>query len=204
VSETDLAERFASWAGSIELGRALVARYAEPHRRYHTVEHLGEVLAAVDRSSPDDPFAVELAAWYHDAIYDPTDPAGASEARSAELAGVELARIGVVPTVVAEVQRLVLLTAGHLVGDDDRNGVALADADLGILGADPRRYWRYVADVRSEYRHVPDEAWGAGRSAVLRTFLDRDRIYRTDDDAHRALEAAARTNLADELLSLQP
>ena len=91
-----------------------------------------------------------------------------------------------------------LLTAGHEVAAGDANGAVLADADLAILGADADRYARYAADVRAEYAHVADDAWRAGRSAVLRRFLDRPRLYVTDR-AHAALDASARRNLAAEL-----
>src|SRR5688500_13453931 len=112
------------------LAAELRGRYAEPHRRYHTVEHLEEVLAVVADlgGSP----AVELAAWFHDAIYDAAAPAGESEARSAALAVDRLTALGCERALVDEVERLVLLTAGHEVDPDDRNGAVLADADLAI------------------------------------------------------------------------
>lgn len=180
----------------VDAQQALRGRYAEPHRRYHTVEHLTEVLAAFEelRDLAADPDAVEAAVWYHDAVYDATAPAGESERRSAELAEAEGCS--------DEVVRLILLTAGHAVEPGDANGAVLADADLAILGSTPERYGRYAADVRAEYAHVPDDAWRAGRSAVLRGFLDRPRLFVTDR-AHAAWDAAARRNLAEELASLE-
>jgi predicted metal-dependent HD superfamily phosphohydrolase len=174
---------------------ALRARYAEPHRRYHTVEHLTEALATFEglRDLASDPQAVELAIWYHDAVYDPAAPAGENEANSAALAAAEGCD--------DEVVRLILLTAGHEATSDDRNGAVLADVDLAILGAPPERYARYAADVRAEYAHVSDEAWRPGRSAVLRRFLARPRLFVTDR-AHAALDGAARRNLAAELAAL--
>jgi len=145
----------------------------------------------------DDPDAVELAAWFHDAVYDPAAPAGANERASAALAAELLAD----RSERDEVVRLVLLTAGHEVGEGDRNGAVLADADLAILGSEPERYAVYAADVRAEFAHVDDDAWRAGRSAVLRGFLARPRIYRTER-AHERFDAAARRNLAEELSAL--
>jgi predicted metal-dependent HD superfamily phosphohydrolase len=167
------------------------------------VEHLAEVLGWVDELSglADDPVAVELAAWYHDAVHDARAPAGESERRSAALAVEELNRLGVAPAVVDEVRRLVLLTAGHEAAPDDGNGAVLADADLSILGAEPDRYARYAVDVRAEYAHVPDDAWATGRAAVLAGFAGRRRLYRTDV-AHTRLDVAARRNLAWELRTL--
>lgn len=64
---------------------ALVARYREPHRRYHGVAHLAAVLRTLDELLAPEPAspAVRFAAWFHDAVYDPTAPAGANEAASA-------------------------------------------------------------------------------------------------------------------------
>jgi predicted metal-dependent HD superfamily phosphohydrolase len=190
-------------SGAGALAAALVGRYGEAHRHYHTVEHLREVLEWIDELADlaDDPVAVELAGWYHDAVYDPAAPAGESEARSAELAVEELTAAGRPPTVVSEVARLVRLTAGHEVAADDRNGAVLADADLAVLGAGRDRYARYAADVRREYTHVPEDAWATGRSAVLERFAGRPRLYRTDR-AHERLAGRARENLRWELRSL--
>lgn len=199
----EFVERFERLTGSAAVGNALIARYEEAHRRYHTLEHLGEVLTAIDRLADlaEDPVAVELAAWYHDAVYDSTAPAGETERRSAHLAVEELAELGLSGDVLDEVRRLVLLTAGHDVEPGDRNGAVLADSDLSILGSSPERYARYADDVRVEYAHIADADWRAGRSAVLGRFARRARLYVTDR-AHDALDAAARRNLAWELASL--
>ncbi len=176
----------------------LLARYAEPHRRYHTAEHVEEVLAAVDalRDLAADPAAVELAAWMHDAVYDPRAPAGANEEASARLA---LARVG--GPRGEEVARLIRLTADHTCAAGDANGAVLLDADLWILGAPPARYERYRAGVRAEYGHLDDEAWRVWRSGVLRALLARPRLYVTHRFRDR-LEPQARRNLAGELAAL--
>ena len=104
--------------------------------------------------------AVELAAWFHDGVYDGRDGA---EERSAQWALDALAGL----PVAEEVARLVRLTERHAPADDDANGCALSDADLAILAAAPERYAEYTADVRREYAHVPDDLFRAGRAAVL-------------------------------------
>jgi predicted metal-dependent HD superfamily phosphohydrolase len=177
----------------------LVARYGEPHRRYHTLEHIGEVLDVLARLGAED--AVTLAAWFHDAVYDPRAHTGASEHASAVLARDQLGMLGAPASIVDEVARLVELTAGHEPAGGDMTGRALADADLAILGAAPDRYERYRVDVRAEYAHVPDDAWRTGRAAVLRRFLERRRLFH-DDALHAELDAKARANLSAELDSL--
>ena len=186
---------------SVTVGRELLTRYAEAHRHYHDLTHLREVLDAVDGLAgyAADPDAVRFAAWFHDAVYDGRP--GDDEEASARLAEARLPGCGLSPARVAEVARLVRLTAGHAPADDDRNGLVLCDADLAILAADPVRYRAYAAAVRAEYAHVPAEAFQAGRRAVLDGLLARPVLYRTPP-ARAGWTAPARGNLAAELATL--
>lgn len=197
----------AAWNGSIAAFGApteaiasglaeLASRYREPHRRYHTLDHLDEVLVAVESliDDADDPTVVRLAACYHDAVHDPRS--ATNESDSARLATAQLSALGVPGPMLRAIARLVLMTSDHQALADADEAV-LADADLWILGAPSERYRRYAVDVRAEYAHVDDDGWRTGRAAVLDGFLGRDHIYasarfRTD------FEAAARDNLADE------
>ncbi|HZC99365.1 MAG TPA: metal-dependent phosphohydrolase [Actinomycetes bacterium] len=186
--------RAAAPPGSDPLARELLGRWREPHRHYHTVAHLAAVLTIV-RQRP----AVELAVWFHDAIYDPH--AANNEAASAELAERSLTAAGAAPAMVAEVARLVRLTATHDPRPGDDAGALLCDADLAILAADPAGYDAYAADVRREYAHLPDEAFRAGRAAVLRDLLGRPALYRVVPE-RADWEPRARANLTRELSTL--
>ncbi len=177
----------------------IVDRYREPHRCYHTLHHVDEALSVAHDVGADD--VVVLAVWFHDVVYDAT--ATDSEARSALFARDTLSALGAPPDIVDEVARLVLTTVSHDPVDGDVRAAQLADADLAVLGAPPERYARYVDDVRSEYAHVDDDAWRAGRAAVLATFLARDRLYH-DDRLRDRLEQRARDNLRTELAALSP
>lgn len=175
------------------LGEDLLARWSAPGRHYHDVRHLASCLAALDRLGGGDR-EVRLAAWFHDAVY--AGEAGTDEEASARLAEQRLA--GVRGPDRAEVARLVRLTATHDPEPGDRRGALLCDADLSVLGSVPGRYDTYARDVRLDFAHVPDEAFRAGRRAVLEDLLGRDRLFRTG--AGRDLwEGAARANLAREL-----
>jgi predicted metal-dependent HD superfamily phosphohydrolase len=185
-----------------ELRDRLAERYREPHRRYHDLRHLQEVLQTVDElaDAADDVEAVRWAAWFHDAVYDVHRDD--NEERSAQLAERDLAALGLDRAMVSEVSRLVRLTATHQPEDDDANGAVLCDADLRILAADPWRHAEYVADVRAEYAHVPDPEFRAGRAAVLRSLLSSGRLFRTER-AYTRWEERARANLAAELRRLE-
>jgi predicted metal-dependent HD superfamily phosphohydrolase len=184
--------------GAEALGERLLDRWSEPHRRYHTLDHLAAVLAVVGRYADlaRDADAVRLAAWFHDAVYDPR--AGDNEERSARLAEAELVGLG---ARAAEAARLVRLTTSHTVEPGDANGALLADADLAILAAAPADYDRYAKAIRAEYTHVPDDAFRAGRAAVLEALAGLPSLFRIVPE-RAEWEARARTNLARELQTL--
>ncbi|MGW0711369.1 HD domain-containing protein [Streptomyces sp. NPDC002643] len=179
----------------------LIARWSEPQRKYHTLDHLTAVLDHIDTLAEyaDDPDVVRLAAWFHDAVYLPER--STNEERSARLAERALPEAGVPEAKVAEVARLVRLTVTHAPADDDRNGQVLCDADLAILASAPDAYAAYAAAVREEYGFVPDEVFRRGRAGVLRQLLALPKLFRTPY-GEREWERRARENLRRELADL--
>jgi len=196
-------EAWAELAGDSPTSRtewaALVTAWTEPHRRYHDLAHLAAVLGLVgELAEASDPDAVRLAAWYHDAVYDPqrTD----NEEVSAQRARAGLR--GLVPDErLAEVERLVLLTAGHDPAADDANGAVLCDADLAVLAGPPEAYAAYASAIRAEYAHLSDEEFTDGRIAVLEHLLALPTLYRTPPA--RPWTDRARANLSAELVLLR-
>jgi predicted metal-dependent HD superfamily phosphohydrolase len=180
---------------------AVVGAWGEPHRRYHDLAHLAAVLGIVGElaGNADDPDAVRLAAWYHDIAYEPerTDNEQVSAARAR--AGLR----GLVPDArVDEVERLVLLTAGHDPAPEDANGAVLCDADLAVLAGPPPAYAAYASAVREEYRHLSDEEFTTGRIAVLERLLALPELYRTPEAARLWTDRAA-ANLTAEVTLLR-
>ncbi len=182
--------------------RDLIARHGEPHRHYHTLEHIQDCLNKVQASADLDDAQRRLltaAVWFHDAVYDPTR--NDNEAQSAALAVRTLGSEGWTDRDIAEVERLILLTAGHTVSDDDPMGARLISIDLSILGADPARYDAYAAAIWREYAHVPDALYVAGRAVILQRFLDAPVLFADAAWAAR-LDAPARENLKREIAAL--
>ena len=178
------------------------ASYAEPHRRYHTEQHLDHCLQQVDGLldlADRDRRRLRWALLWHDAVYE--SGARDNEVRSAALAKSELTACGVDPADVAEVARLILLTESHRAPAEDYLGALMISIDLSILGSDPHRYREYAEATREEYAHVPDELWRAGRGAVLRRMLHADTLY-PNAQFREALEAQARQNISEELKGL--
>jgi predicted metal-dependent HD superfamily phosphohydrolase len=174
--------------------------YREPQRRFHTLEHLGEVLVLIDMIvEPSLPArSLELAAWLHDLVYDPmrTD----NETASAGWAREHLPTLGVDDVIVTEVCDLIMMTIDHDPVVTDPHATALCDADLAVLGAPPRRYERYAADVRWEYVDLSDDEWRVGRRRVLESFLSRPHLYH--HASLRTWDSRARRNMSSELTRL--
>jgi predicted metal-dependent HD superfamily phosphohydrolase len=182
-------------------GRELLLRWQEPHRRYHDERHLAAILVHVDllAEDADDADLVRLAAWFHDAVYEPTS--AENEEASAALAAAVLSDGGLPTHRIAEVARLVRLTATHDADPHDRNGRVLCDADLAVLGGTATEYASYAADVREEFAHVDDDAFRAGRIAVLTRLLTKQSLYCTNRYRNDR-EQAARHNMRTELALL--
>ena len=181
-------------------GEYLLARWSEPQRHYHTVAHLSAVLDVIDRFAglAPHPERVRLAAWLHDAVYDPRALGDANERDSAEFAQGLLSTLGAPAEVANEVARLVGLTAGHATDVGDADGELLCDADLAVLAGDDEAYAAYAAAIRREYAHVPDDAVADGRAQVLKALLELPSIYRLEP-LRDLWEQRARANLAREL-----
>lgn len=179
----------------------LARRYSEPPRVYHMLEHAWRVVHHTNRLAPyaTNLINVRLAAWFHDAIYDPR--AADNEERSATYAAAVLGQWQQPQSRIGDVQRLILLTKHHEAASDDGDGQVLVDADLAILGALPDAYADYAAAIRREYSWVSDSEYAGGRVAVLRRFLQRPFIYNTPP-MRSEREQRARANLKAEIEQL--
>ncbi|RYD35276.1 MAG: hypothetical protein EOP86_08895 [Verrucomicrobiaceae bacterium] len=100
------------------------------------------------------------------------------------------------PETVTEVVRLILATDFRQPRTGDPDEALLIDLDFSILGAPWPEYDTYRHAVRREYAVVPNDAYKAGRSAVLRRFLSVP-LFATGHFA--ALEQPARGNIQREL-----
>jgi predicted metal-dependent HD superfamily phosphohydrolase len=175
----------------------LVASYSEPHRKYHTVQHLEDCLAHLDGVRPEAERAgeVELALWFHDAIYDTLRKD--NEKRSAEWARQSALAGGLSSEQADRVYALILDTMHNAV-PAGRDAAVLVDVDLSILGADAARFDEYERQIRKEYSWVPGPLYRKARRQILRAFLDREKIYSTEYfRAHH--ETQARENIARSL-----
>ena len=174
--------------------------YAEPQRAYHTLRHLTHCLDELEdaRHLAEHPNEVEMALWFHDAIYDPK--AKDNEERSTELAR-RVATEALLPEAFGNrVADLVLATRHHGL-PEGADAQLLVDIDLSILGRPRGEFDEYETNIRKEYIFVPWPEYRPARSAVLRSFLDRPAIYSTEFFQQK-YESRAKANLERSLENL--
>lgn len=183
---------------------ALAKRYAQTHRHYHSAQHIAECLAHFDTAHAlscdifEHEAEVELALWFHDAIYEPR--AKDNESRSAAWAERVTREAGLSQDVSDRVHDMILKTC-HDALPQTRDEQVLIDIDLSILGAEPARFDEYERQVREEYAWVPGFVFKRKRREVLQGFLDRASIYSTAPFREQ-LEKKARENLARSISNL--
>ena len=179
-------------AGQRPLRRA-AGPHREPHRAYHTLQHLDECLdgLARERGHAERPAEIALALWFHDAIYDAHRHD--NEERSADWARQALRAAGVGARGRA---------ARPCAGDGHAPPCAARRRRCAIAGrhrpVDPRRAARrfaeYEQQIRVEYAHVPPEVFEPRRRTILGGFLARDPLYLTPSIRVQC-ETQARINL---------
>jgi predicted metal-dependent HD superfamily phosphohydrolase len=199
ASWTDFAERVGLPAPRRdEEYAALTAAYGEPHRHYHTLEHVASCLVLLSELATSKT-EVEAALWYHDAVYDAKS--SRNEEKSADWAVASLRGTDLSEEQLARIRDLILATR-H--GDPPAPGdpTLIVDVDLAILGAPPDEYQRYEVAIRKEYRWVPGFLFRKKRREILQSFLDRPAIYGTEEFRKR-FEAPARRNLEQAIAALR-
>lgn len=185
----------------LALLQTLLARYSEPHRAYHTLQHLGACFRHFDavRHTAAHPQEIELALWFHDAIYE--IPAVGNESQSADWARDVLRSEGASNEVAARVHALVMATCHNTLPQTPDQEILL-DVDLAILGAQAALFDAYEAQIRAEYASVPEDAFKSRRLRILKQFLARGEIFHTANFSAR-YEAQARANLRHSIAALR-
>ncbi|MBW8778412.1 MAG: N-methyl-D-aspartate receptor NMDAR2C subunit [Burkholderiales bacterium] len=179
---------------------ALLSRWAEPHRKYHTLQHLEECLALFEseRSLAEHPGEVAIALWFHDAVYDTSRHD--NESASAQWARQVLLEAGADVVVADRVHGLIMATR-HSEVPSTPDARLLVDIDLAILGGEPARFAEYERQIRDEYGFVPEPVFRDKRAQILRGFLQRPAIFATPAFAGR-FGQRARANLARAIAQL--
>lgn len=180
---------------------SLLAAYSKKGRHSHRVEHVGACLRCLDRcvANLESPREVEIALWFHDAIYKPLS--SKNEKESADWAASFLSKRGATDAEVARVHRLIMVTR-HNAPTQTNDESVLVDIDLSILGADSATYEMFESGVRKEYKLVPFIIYRKKRTEILRSFLERQNIY-TSGCFSAEVECQAKENLSNAISKLE-
>jgi predicted metal-dependent HD superfamily phosphohydrolase len=166
------------FAENVQTLLELKAAYSEPQRHYHTLGHLQDCLQKAEqlRTEIQKPELLQLALWFHDAIYNPYS--GNNEQRSAEWAQRFMQQNHAPEADIQSVVSMIMATQ-HATSDasTDPDTALLLDIDLSILGEDANTYSQYESDIRKEYRWVPFFLYRKKRREILNAFLQRKSIY---------------------------
>jgi predicted metal-dependent HD superfamily phosphohydrolase len=181
---------------SIVLWNEIEKNYSKPNRYYHNLTHLDnlvtELLPYQNRFSNWDVIVFAIA--YHDIIYNTLK--SDNEEKSADLAVERLKEISFPENLISKCKAIILATKKHEMADDETN--LFTDADLSILGSEPKTYKIYAQQIRKEYKIYPNLVYNPGRKKVLTHFLGMARIFKTDG-FFKKYELQARINLNEEL-----
>lgn len=167
--------------------------YSQKHRAYHNFEHIASCLKHFDeiRDHLESPLTVELAIWFHDAIYKIFS--SKNEKKSAVYSKFVLGTAGFKPETTDRVYQLIMTTI-HPGNPETIDDCYMTDIDISILGSPPEAYRDYENKIRKEYRRIPGFIYYPKRKALLESFLAHDRIYHTDYFCEK-YEKKARENI---------
>jgi predicted metal-dependent HD superfamily phosphohydrolase len=199
-----LSEKQAFYNISTTWFKRVKAHYFENHRMYHTWQHVEQVLIALDTiwqneakiiPSRKDRAAATLAAFFHDAIYNPEATFSINEKKSAELFQQFVAELLIIVNkdqvdccansiIVRDVVDCILATINHLESGlkaRKSNNVVVKvflDADLSILGQSSKEYDLYAFHIREEYKNIEKTHYCSVRANILKGFLH---LIRSED-----------------------
>lgn len=170
----------------------LCAAYGQGWRDYHALAHIEHCLREFDgaRAAMSAADEVELALWYHDAVYQPGDPD--NERNSAQLFADDAG--GQMPA--AQVERIcaLIMATTHHAPPGDAQSAWVVDIDLSSFGLPWPDFLRDSHAVRAEMKCLDDERYQVAHGGFLRGLLARARIYSTDH-FHARYEHHARDNI---------
>ncbi len=178
----------------------IAAAYIEGSRHYHTLHHVLQCLDTLKEYPKPIPYhsEIELALWYHYAIYDPQKRD--NEEQSGRLLKQDLEKADLPTSSIQKAYELVIATDHKRPANDEAEAI-IADVDMAILSYPQEQYTTYSEQIRKEYSCFDDNTFSEGRKTFLKHFLAKQSIYQTPF-YHSQFEAKARTNMERELKQL--
>ncbi|MBM9548965.1 hypothetical protein JWG40_18200 [Leptospira sp. 201903074] len=185
------------------LWEEIQSHYSEPHRTYHNLNHLYQMLGEYDSVSTElqDPEITLFALFYHDLIYDVSSKT--NEEESAKIAKERLSELRIATERIETCIEEILATKSHRLGDRCHPDTSyFLDIDISILGSEEIKYYEYAKNIRKEYSIFSREDYQKGRIQVLDHFVENIRLFHTDFFFDK-YEIKSRHNVKLEIHSLQ-
>ncbi len=150
----------------LQFNSDVINRYDEPHRFYHTLEHIEFVLKQLHNADILKHDEVFLAAVFHDIIYDPQSKT--NEEDSADYFMDAARSSGLTIDQKEHIKQLILDTKHHKPSVPFSEG--LIDADLSIFNASFDKLIKYEKQIFKEFQFVDYKAYKPKRIEVLQQF----------------------------------
>ncbi|OHD17808.1 MAG: hypothetical protein A2086_12635 [Spirochaetes bacterium GWD1_27_9] len=175
----------------------LKLKYTEIHRYYHNLSHINSFFNIIFKykSKITDFESMFYACCFHDIIYDPK--ANDNEEKSALFATDLLKNLNIPQKIIDNTISLILSTKTHKPQNDNFDTKIFLDADLSIFSSNLIKYIFYSKSIKKEYSFVENKKYKEGRKKVLQTFLEKNKIYYTEEFYKK--EKTARRNINFEI-----
>ena len=178
----------------------LIEQYSESHRAYHNIQHIEACLKHLSEFkkrnnnflSEREFILLEVAIWFHDAIYKPFS--SKNEKESADFCESFLCKNTVNELETQFVYQLIMITM-HNQETQTPAEELMMDLDLSILGSSEGVYEEYEINIRKEYRWVPKSLFNNKRAQILNYFIGQKNIFKTKH-FNELFEDRARRNLS--------
>lgn len=172
--------------------KGILIRYSEPHRYYHTLAHVEEMLRLLEnyRGIAHNYFHLAFAIWFHDIIWDPKSKS--KEEQSAFFACEALKIIisktgtsqiidkGDMETAIrynCDIIKALILATKYTNPQEDQDCQLICDLDLYRFSGDMAT--QDTQDIRQEHAYASDEEFVRGREKFLLNMATRGYIFQT-------------------------
>ena len=175
-----------------QVWQKLRSHYQEPHRYYHTLEHIAHCLGQLDIAGDyvEESSATEMAIWFHDIIYHygAKDNEILSVAYFKEVAGSAMSA-----PFIDRVAEFIIATQ-HTGAAGDPAIAYMVDIDLSGFGLPWDEYLADSLSLRYEAEGVNDEQYYMGKLRFLTELQRWPSLYQSPFFKNR-LEARAQSNI---------
>lgn len=174
-------------SGFAEQIEDILSKYLNKKRFYHVLEHivnmLDELKASKFELSKIDSYALRLAIWYHDIVYNLENKDGSknenNELHSTMYFMDKILRTEILSKELCGMVSDLISYTDHKHKNLIKLGQILVDLDLVIFGQPEDVFNEYDQNIRREYHYVPEITYLEARKNILQRFANKDCIYHT-------------------------